>query len=74
LANAEFAIILDHANRFGFQTTRSRVEVVVRWISGNDNPFFDSDLASEWVGVYDDTPEPPGLLAPWGPLIGEAEA
>ncbi|WP_435019706.1 hypothetical protein TA3x_001436 [Tundrisphaera sp. TA3] len=22
--------------------------------------FFDSDLASEWVGVYDDTPPPPG--------------
>jgi hypothetical protein len=21
--------------------------------------FFDSDLASEWVGVYDDTPAPP---------------
>lgn len=23
--------------------------------------FFDSDLASEWVGIYDDSPEPPGL-------------
>ena len=21
--------------------------------------FFDSDLASEWVGIYDDTPPPP---------------
>jgi hypothetical protein len=23
--------------------------------------FFDSDLASEWIGIWDDAPEPPGL-------------
>jgi hypothetical protein len=26
--------------------------------------FFDSDLAQEWVGVWEDTPEPPGLPIP----------
>jgi len=38
VANAEFAIIHDQSNRCGFQTILSRDEVVVRWISDNDNP------------------------------------
>ncbi|WP_435005563.1 hypothetical protein P12x_003394 [Tundrisphaera lichenicola] len=37
--------------------------------------FFDSDLANEWVGVYDDTPEPPGCPNNWrrGGLAFEAD-
>jgi hypothetical protein len=23
--------------------------------------FFDSDLQGEWIGIWDDTPPPPGL-------------
>jgi hypothetical protein len=45
----------------GIHSTRKRLQagkVPKRsWIL-----FFDSDLAAEWVGVYDDSPQPPMIL------------